>query len=87
MGEDEYKDLVTHMQDNVNGIVLKCQNDQENEEEVGFQWGFFRVNPEYYWYFTGLVVYSRHFSVLQIKIQIPFSATLCFKGTTRGLNG
>ena len=41
MTEDEYKELVTRMQDNVGDVVSQCQREQEEEEEVQTsQWRF-----------------------------------------------
>ena len=34
MTEDEYKEVVTRMQDNVGDIVAQCQREKEEEEEV-----------------------------------------------------
>ena len=34
MTEDEYKELVVRMQDNVGDVVSQCQREQEEEEEV-----------------------------------------------------
>ncbi len=36
--EDEYKDLVTRMQDNINNIVQQSLAEQHQEEEVGSKW-------------------------------------------------
>ena len=39
MTEDEYKELVVRMQDNVGDVVSQCQREQEEEEEVQtLQW-------------------------------------------------
>ena len=34
MNEDEYKEVVIRMQDNVGGVVSQCQREREEEEEV-----------------------------------------------------
>ena len=34
--EDEYKEVITRMQDSVGGIVTQCQREKEEEEEVRF---------------------------------------------------
>ena len=41
MTEDEYKELIVRMQDNVGDVVSQCQREQEEEEEVHTsQWRF-----------------------------------------------
>ena len=36
MTEDEYKEVITRMQDSVGDIVTQCQREKEEEEEVRF---------------------------------------------------
>ncbi len=38
--EDEYKEIVTRLQDSVSGIVEQCQREQEQEEQVNIRIDF-----------------------------------------------